>query len=192
MNRRKAAQQVRQVLPHGLPGPGRTDRRGHRRLVDRRHAAEQRAGTGRQGIEAPAGRLDPAALPGQHPLPDAIGNMHGMPPTQQADERQRSRRFVRIRSLQHQHRAVVGQAPDLRDEPHRRRGMQVQGVVGGVAGDDGRIHAQRDRPVDRRAKAAIGLDQRTVAVMQVREVCNADHAVHPHDAACSSVSILSR
>jgi hypothetical protein len=115
-----------------------------------------------------------------------------MPPTQQAEDRQRARRFVRIRALEQQHRTVIGQPSNLGDQPHRRRSMQVQGVIGGVAGNDGGLHPQRNGPVDRSAEAAVGFDQRPGAVVQVREVRNADHVGHLHDAACSSLSILSR
>jgi len=128
----------------------------------------------------------------QRHLGDALGDVHRVSTPEQSEDGQRSRRLVRVGALQHQHGTVIGQAPDLGRQAQGSRGMQVQRVVGGVPGNHGDLHAQGDRPVDRSTEATIGLGQRAGPVVQVGEVRNANHGGLLHDAACSSLAILSR
>jgi hypothetical protein len=86
--------------------------------------------------------------------------MHAVGPAEQSEHRERPGRFVRVRALQHQHGAVIGQAPNLRCEPGGGWCMQVHGVVGRVPRNDGRLHLRPDGLVDGIAKAAIGLGTR--------------------------------
>jgi hypothetical protein len=180
------------VLAHGLGSVRRTDRCGHHRLVHRGDAGKQGTSTGRHPIEAPTRRSEPFVLGREGDLRDTVGHMHRMPSAQQPEDRQGARWLMRERPLQHQHRAMVGQSPHLRDQPFGGWGVQVQAMVGGIARDNRRLHTQRDGPVDGGAEATVGFRQVLGAVVQVGEVRDADHAVLPRDASCISLSILSR
>jgi len=115
-----------------------------------------------------------------------------MPPAQQPEDRQRARRLMRERSLQHQHRTMPGQPPHLREQPFGGRRVQVQAMVGGIARQHRRLHTRGNGPVDGGAEAAIGFCQIPGAVVQIGEMGEADHDALPREARCSSLSILSR
>jgi hypothetical protein len=124
-------------------------------------------------------------------LLDPICDMNAIATAQQPEDRERPRRFVRIRALQHQYRAMVGQAPNLRSQSYGSRRVQVHCVVGGIARDHGRLRPQGDGLVDGIAEAALGLAQVLWPVVQVREMSDADRAIGVHDAAFTSMSTLS-
>jgi hypothetical protein len=51
---------------------------------------------------------------------------------------------------------MVGQPPDLGEQPFGGRRVQVQAMVGGIARQHRRLHTQRNGPVDGSAEAAVG------------------------------------
>ena len=118
--------------------------------------------------------------------------MHAVVPAEQSEHRERPGRFVRVRALQHQHGAVIGEAPNLGGQSCGGRRVQVHGVVGGVPRNDGRLHLQPDGLVDRVAKAAVGLGQILRAVVQIGEMRDANRGDGIHGVTFISVSILSR
>jgi hypothetical protein len=140
----KATQQHRQVLAYSLRGRTRTHGGRNDRLVHRRHARKQRPQSLWHLSKAPAGRRHPNAVHRESHLSDPIRHKHPMAPTQQPEQRQGAGRFVGERTLQHQHRTMVGQAPDVAHQSLDRWRMQVQRVVGRVPGHDSGIDLQAE------------------------------------------------
>src|ERR1700682_70089 len=71
-----------------------------------------------------------------------------------AKDIERSRRLVRIRSLEEQYRAMLGELLDPACQRFDRRGVQFERVIGRVTRDHRRIDVGFDRAVDRVAEAA--------------------------------------
>src|ERR1700682_1498440 len=87
-----------------------------------------------------------------------------------AKDIERSRRLVRIRSLEEQYRAMLGELLDPACQRFDRRGVQFERVIGRVTREHRRIDIGFDRPVDRVAEAAIDLRQCVCRVVQIREL----------------------
>lgn len=87
---------------------------------------------------------------------------------------------------------MIGQAPHLHRKTRGRRRMQIERMVGGIAGDNHRLDAEGHRAVDRRREAAVGFGERPAAVVQVGEVRDADHGALPTAAARRLTATLSR
>ena len=106
----------------------------------------------------------------QRHLTDPVRDEDPMAASQHPEHGQRAGRLVRPRALEHQHRAMIGQPPHLRQQPQRCGRMQVQGVIGGIPGDHGHIDGEFDGAVHGRREAAIGLLQVARPVVQVGQV----------------------
>ena len=87
---------------------------------------------------------------------------------------------------------MIGQPPDLGEQPFGGRRVQVQAMVGGIARQHRRLHTQRNGSIDGITEATIGFDQVLRTVVQIGEMGEADHDALPREARCSSLSILSR
>ena len=109
------------------------------------------------------------------PQPREALAVHRMAAAQQRKDGQGSGRLVREGSLEHQHRAMVGEATHLPTQPLHRGAVNVQRVVCGIARNHRDLHAAPDGFVDRETEATVGFRQVLVAVVQVREVRQSDH-----------------
>ena len=179
-----ALQQPGQLLALGRGGSGGADRCRDGRLVDRGNAGEDCPGARRHlcesrtfGREPKVGgrRIGRRQIPRrciahQRHLTDPVRDEDPMAASQHPEHGQRAGRLVRPRALEHQHRAMVGQPPHLRQQPQCRGRMQVQGVIGGIPGDHGHIDGEFDGAVHGRREAAIGLLQVARPVVQVGQV----------------------
>jgi len=181
MHRRQTAQQRRNVFAGRTRRVRGTRCRGHGRAVDRGQARDERPQPLGQALETPARRCDPAARRAQTDLPDAVGHVHGVASTQLPEHRQGTRRFMRPGALQHQYRTVVREAPHPVDQRHRGGRMQVQRMVGAVAGDHRRLCPQNQGALDGGGEAAVGLVQVARPVVQVGEVRHPQRALSLHD-----------
>jgi hypothetical protein len=106
-----------------------------------------------------------------------------MAPTQFAEHRQRA--------LKHQNGAVVRQPSNTRHERHRRWRVQIERMVGAVAGDHRHIHADVRGTLDCSAEAAIRLGQVARPVVQVGEVRDPQRRARGHGASRSAAATLS-
>lgn len=120
-----------QLLAHSLRRIHRPGDGGHRGLVHRRQAGKPAPQYPAARSQAPCRRRHPAA-PGQRHLLNAISDMDGMASTT-AEYRQRAWRLVRVGPLQHEDRAVFGEAAHLRHQPGRSGRMQIECMVRCVA-----------------------------------------------------------
>jgi hypothetical protein len=146
----------------------------------------------RQCLESPARRRTPATIIGQRHLLYTISHVYRKPATEQAHQREGSGRLVRERPLQQKHGTVIGQASHLLGKAPCGGCMQVQRVVRRIAGDHRCVDAEFDRPIDPRAEAAIGFGESLAAVVEIREVSDADHGAPRPASAPSATSTLSQ
>ena len=137
------------------------------RLVDRRDAGEQRPRARRHRVESPCIGCLPTAVTEQRDLFDAIRHMNWKAPPQQAKHLQCPGRFVRKRPLQHQHRAVISEAPDVPGQRRHGRCVHVERMVRGIAGDDGAIDASCNGGIHGKGEAPIDFDQVLPAIVKV-------------------------
>lgn len=186
----EAVQQRLQLFAHRPGRLGSTDRRRHGGLVHGRDTREHRNRGFGHDREPPLRRSDPAPVLRKHHLPDSIGHVHGITSPQQPEHRQRTGRLVRERPLQHQDRAMIGQPSHLRRQRRRRR-VQIQRMVGGIAGHHRHLGVCVHRLIDRGTEAAIRFGQRARPIVQIGEMGDPDHVHRPPPVRCNSVSSLS-
>ncbi len=175
VDRGKAAEQRRQLLAHRGRRFGGTHRRGHHGLVHGRHAGKERPRARRDLLEAPALRFQPAAVLDERHLLQPVGDVDPEPPAQQPEHVERPWRLVREGSVQHQHRAVVGEPPDVARQGLHRRRMHFQRMIGRVPRDHRAVHPACDRRIDGEAEAPIHLGQRRAGVVEVRKMRYSHH-----------------
>jgi hypothetical protein len=188
----KPSQKFGQLLANGLRSLGCAERPSDHSLVRGGHAGEERLTPIRRGGKSPLGRLDPPPVRGQPHLPDAVRDVHRETASEQAQCRQGPGWLVRKRPLKHQDRTVVSQAPNLAGKAPCRRRVQVERVVGRVAGDHCDVDLEGHGAVDRGPEATVGLGERLAAVVQIGEVGDADHDALRSVLARSATSTLSR
>src|SRR5476649_1062805 len=81
--------------------------------------------------------------------------------------------FVRKRTLQHEYRAVSSQLLDLAGEGGQCRRVGLEGMIGGVASDDGGLGAASDRFFDSMRKAGVDFGQGGICIVQIGKMCDA-------------------
>ena len=173
VDRGKAAQQRRQLLTDRGSRFGGTDRCGHDRLVDGRHARKQCPRTRWNQVETPPLRFLPAAIFHERDLLQTICDVNPEAPAQKSEQLERARRFVREGSVQHQHGAVIGEPPDVARQRFHRRRMHFQCMIGRIARNHRAVHAARDRRIDSKTEASIYLGERPAGVVQIGKMRNA-------------------
>ncbi|GAB7549865.1 hypothetical protein CS8_095780 [Cupriavidus sp. 8B] len=101
---------------------------------------------------------------------NTVRNVDGVTTANEAEQIQRAGRLVGKGALQHHDRHMLGKLAYALGQHAQRRCVGVQAMIGRIAGDDGDLTSGRDRVLDGKAEAAIGLGQIAGRVMQIRKV----------------------